>query len=363
MKKIFTRLIVLFFTLGLMFACTKEVDISPYLRVVAVADFDAVIQVPNNLTVKFTSKSKNAKSIIWDFGDQSAVSNDAEVTHTYAQPGTYKVTLSIKSSTGYESTKGMDVTVTPVDIIPSINFSYAEDLANPLKIKFTNQSQNGISFSWNFGDQSAVSTIASPEHTFAANGRYEVTLTAKSSTGNENSRTISIRVPKLTVPEIITIANPGFELDPKDSYVITGWNPVKVSYPGSPGWGGFFISEKPHTGTRALEFWTPANPANTHDLAYVGSVTQTISGLEDGKYTFKIWINGQGMQNMFLSANGGEADVKKAVNETAGFTQLSLDFNVVGGVAKIGVLMDRPQDLLVAPRAFLADDAELWINP
>lgn len=367
MKRLFTGIGICLMITGVIVSCKKEIDTSPYLRVVAVSDFTAVIQAPNNLTVKLANKSKNAKELTWDFGDKSPVSNETDPTHTYAAPGPYTITLTIKSATGNESVKSMQVTTKPVDIIPEINFAYAEDAGNPLKLHFTNQSKNGVTFSWDFGDGTPVSTEESPAHTFAVAGRYNITLTAKSTTDNENSRMINIRVPKLTAPEMITIANPSFELDPKDSYVVTGWDPVKVSYPGSPGWGGFFIAERPKTGTRGLLFWTPStDPGNGHkyELAYVGSVTQTITGLEDGKYTFKVWINSQDMEGMFLIANGGSADVKKAVGNNNGYTQLSVDFNVVGGKAKIGFLMDRPNDIgdNWSPN-FEADDAELWINP
>ena len=367
MKNIFTRIAACLLIAGIITACKKEIDTDQYMRVVAVSDFTATIQAPNNLTVKLSNKSKNAKRLSWDFGDNSPVSTETAPIHTYAEPGKYTITLTIESSTGNESVKTLEVTVTPVDIIPEINFLYAEDPTNPLKMIFTNQSKNGITFSWNFGDDSPASTEESPEHIFAVAGKYNVTLTAKSTTGNENSRTINIRVPKLTVPEMVPIANPSFELDPKDSYVITGWDPVKESYPGSPGWGGFFIAEQPKTGTRGLLFWTPSADAgngHTFELAYVGSVTQTITGLEDGKYTFKVWINSNDMEGMSLIANGGGADVKKAVGNNNGYTQLSVDFNVVGGKAKIGFLMDRPNDTgdNWSPN-FEADDAELWINP
>ncbi|MGN6510830.1 MAG: hypothetical protein ACTHLD_15300, partial [Chitinophaga sp.] len=74
MKKIFTAIFLFWLTAGILESCTRGIDVSPYTRVVAVADFTATIQAPNNLTVKLANKSKNAKSIAWDFGDGSAVS-------------------------------------------------------------------------------------------------------------------------------------------------------------------------------------------------------------------------------------------------------------------------------------------------
>ncbi|GGC12533.1 hypothetical protein GCM10011386_00210 [Parapedobacter defluvii] len=342
-------------------------DYSEYMRVVAVADFTTTVQAPNNLTVKITNNSKNAKTIQWDFGDGSPASSETEPTHTYSEPGVYTIALNIQSATGFESTKSLDVTVTPVDVIPVVNFAYEQEGSDPLKIKFTNQSQDGITFLWNFGDESATSTDESPTHVFPVTGKYAVTLTATSTTGNDNARIIHIRVPKLTEPEKLDIVNPSFELDPKDSYVITGWDPVVNNYPGSPGWGGFFIAEIPKTGTRCLLFWTPSvdsGNGHTHELAYQGSVTQTIGGLEDGKYSFRAWVYSKDMEGMSLLANGGGEDIIKEVGTNDGYTQLSLDFEVVGGVAKIGFLMNRPEDIgdNWSP-VFQVDDAELWILP
>ena len=125
MKNIFTRIAACLLIAGIITACKKEIDTDQYMRVVAVSDFTATIQAPNNLTVKLSNKSKNAKRLSWDFGDNSPVSTETAPTHTYAEPGKYTITLTIESSTGNESVKTLAVTVTPVDIIPEINFLYA----------------------------------------------------------------------------------------------------------------------------------------------------------------------------------------------------------------------------------------------
>lgn len=52
----------------------------------------------------------------------------------------------------------------------------------PNTVNFTNQSINGINFSWDFGDGSPISTTVSPSHTYAANGNYDVKLIADGGT-------------------------------------------------------------------------------------------------------------------------------------------------------------------------------------
>ena len=51
----------------------------------------------------------------------------------------------------------------------------------PLTVVFTNNSNNGLTYSWNFGDGSPTVTTFAPTHTFTAGGTYTVTLSAANS--------------------------------------------------------------------------------------------------------------------------------------------------------------------------------------
>jgi PKD repeat protein len=55
----------------------------------------------------------------------------------------------------------------------------------PVCINFSDQSANPVSWSWNFGDASAISTVQNPSHCYATAGVYTITLTVTfaSSTG------------------------------------------------------------------------------------------------------------------------------------------------------------------------------------
>ena len=50
-------------------------------------------------------------------------------------------------------------------------------------VDFSNNSTNGTAFSWDFGDGSAPSTQAAPQHQYSALGIYAVTLTVTAPTG------------------------------------------------------------------------------------------------------------------------------------------------------------------------------------
>ncbi|MDR0543232.1 MAG: PKD domain-containing protein [Dysgonamonadaceae bacterium] len=63
-----------------------------------------------------------------------------------------------------------------------------------LPLTFTNTSLNGVSCSWDFGDNTAISTEASPSHTYTAPGIYTVTLTTTGSSSATDTKTVEIKV-------------------------------------------------------------------------------------------------------------------------------------------------------------------------
>jgi glucose/arabinose dehydrogenase len=67
---------------------------------------------------------------------------------------------------------------------------------------------NPITYQWNFGDGSAISTLANPSHTFSATGSkgFTVTLTVKDNLGLTDSKTLTISVNN-TAPSV-KITNP-----------------------------------------------------------------------------------------------------------------------------------------------------------
>ncbi|MEZ4932071.1 MAG: PKD domain-containing protein [Saprospiraceae bacterium] len=59
-------------------------------------------------------------------------------------------------------------------------------MANLLTVEFCSSSSGATSYSWDFGDNT-TSADADPSHTYAADGTYEVTLTATNACGSETS--------------------------------------------------------------------------------------------------------------------------------------------------------------------------------
>ncbi|MGZ5242791.1 MAG: PKD domain-containing protein [Bacteroidia bacterium] len=141
------------------------------------------------LTVNFTNKSLNAKNYIWDFGDGST-STDKDPQHIYTVPGKYLVKLVATSSKGdceqeYSVKDAVVVFEQPVAAFQTKNRGGCP----PYKAAFQNTSTNGNTWLWNFGD-GTTSTDENPEHIFATEGKFTVTLTAISSNGCVTTTTI-----------------------------------------------------------------------------------------------------------------------------------------------------------------------------
>jgi gliding motility-associated-like protein len=135
----------------------------------------------------FASTPANATSYFWDFGD-GTTSAAPYPAHIYTASGTYSVTLTVvnQGCTG-KITQNVNVITAP-----AAAFSATEVCQN-LATVFTNNSVNGNTYSWTFGDAS-TSTLQSPTHTYAAAGTYTVSLVAISAGGCTNKVSLPVKV-------------------------------------------------------------------------------------------------------------------------------------------------------------------------
>jgi PKD repeat protein len=75
-----------------------------------IATFQFEVSDDNGLEVTFTNFSKHATSYEWDFGDEIGTSTEENVTYTYADGGTYSVSLTATNKSG-SAVHTKDVTV------------------------------------------------------------------------------------------------------------------------------------------------------------------------------------------------------------------------------------------------------------
>ncbi len=140
-----------------------------------------------NTEAVFTNKTQSDAEIVsylWGFGDGGS-STLANPKHTYIGEGSFKVGLHVVDKNGCDSvmTKESAILVTK-PLVVSFDASETESCAAPLTSKFTSSISNGsaVEYAWDFGDASSTDE-ENPTHTFANDGSYTVSLTAKTNSG------------------------------------------------------------------------------------------------------------------------------------------------------------------------------------
>lgn len=150
------------------------------------------------LTSTFTPQiTGNVQSVLWSFGDNAISSQNASVSHTYQNSGCYDVALRVVSDQGCVSLTNYSSFVCVLsNPVAQFDFSNDELTSSNTTTHMINNSQNGSTYLWSFGDGSATSNLYEPSHTFPVNqaGNYTVTLVAYSPGGctDTTKRTIIV---------------------------------------------------------------------------------------------------------------------------------------------------------------------------
>jgi RHS repeat-associated protein len=145
----------------------------------------------------------------WDFGDGSA-SSDRDPVHTFAQPGTYDVSLTVTDGAGQTSRRTTSYHVLGA---PTIDFTYSPAVGNEaFSVAFTDKSTSNYSAltssNWSWGDGTADAIYAaSASHTWLDNATYNVTHTVT----NGRGITASLRKP-VTILNVAPTANAGADV-------------------------------------------------------------------------------------------------------------------------------------------------------
>ncbi|PWS27816.1 hypothetical protein DHW03_09575 [Pedobacter yonginense] len=156
--------------------------------------------------VKFKNTSTNAIGYLWDFGD-GTTSAEFEPQHTYNGSGkNYTVTLTSTNSLGCKNSVTVQNyinIVAPPQAFFSINPGNETSIPN-YTFNFKDTSLGAVSWEWNFGDGS-VSTLQNPNHTYAEEGVYNVTLKIISKEGCTANTFQSVRI--IGVPGYLNLPN------------------------------------------------------------------------------------------------------------------------------------------------------------
>lgn len=152
-----------------------------------VADYQFTVQ--NNCTglVSFSNESTNGDQYFWAFGD-GLFSAAVNPSHTYERPGIYNVMLVTTNSGGSDTTYK---SVAMNDIL-YVDFEFPVTVQAGQVTQFIDSSMYPVSWNWFFGDGNNSNT-PNPQHTYANQGTFIVTLLAENSagcTGSENKQIV-----------------------------------------------------------------------------------------------------------------------------------------------------------------------------
>lgn len=134
----------------------------------------------------------------WEFGDGDTSGDNkfsgARVDHVFQRPGTYTITLTVRTISGKNYSGKQTLTVRA----PLLDACFMPSRKNgkaPLGVKFDASCSTGefSTWAWDFGD-GAQSDVQSPTHVFLKAGEFNVTVTATTKDGLKSTKSTTISV-------------------------------------------------------------------------------------------------------------------------------------------------------------------------
>lgn len=170
---------------------------------IVIGGFNTSFTVPPSICVNeivpFVNMSTPAPvSSSWSFGD-GGTATGLNATYVYATPGTYTIWLYNTYSTCIDS---VSQTIT-VNGRPTANFTapVTSRCEPSLAVNFQDLSAGAVSWQWDFGDGSPVSTLQNPSHIYTNYGVYDVSLIVSNASGCTDTilRSAYIRVQRAII--------------------------------------------------------------------------------------------------------------------------------------------------------------------
>ncbi|CAN5413857.1 hypothetical protein BH11BAC3_BH11BAC3_33040 [soil metagenome] len=129
----------------------------------------------------------------WDFGDNNFASTQ-NTTHIYSDTGTYLVKLVVTDINGCKDSISTNVLIFNG---LSFDFSYKQDICNPLSVQFFNIGSVTNNAYWSFGDGHISTGNVSPTNIYSNAGNYVVKFSVQSGSCTDTiSKTININLLK-----------------------------------------------------------------------------------------------------------------------------------------------------------------------
>jgi len=160
------------------------------IQVITVKDFNTAFSFTTNFVtsstcppviVRINNLSVGYIKLLWDFGDGASSSDQYYPSHTYYEPGTYRITLYTYGYNGLTGTYIDSVTISKPSA--QINASALQGCTSQ-QVTLKANAINAVSYSWDFGDgtiKNGSDTFST--HTFLTPGVYQPKLIVKDQKG------------------------------------------------------------------------------------------------------------------------------------------------------------------------------------
>jgi large repetitive protein len=170
-------------------------------------------QIKEGQAVSFSATAadvgaKDTLTYSWNFGDNTNSVIGQNAAHTFADNGTYNVILTVTDKDGAVTTQTTAVTVD--NVAPTItNLTLPQNVVSGTTAQFAATAtdvgvKDTLTYSWNFGDNTAATSGQNSAHTFTAAGTYNIVLTVTDNNGAISTQTQSLTV---TAPPTTTTSS------------------------------------------------------------------------------------------------------------------------------------------------------------
>lgn len=258
--------------------------------------------------LNYTSTQEAGLEYFWMLGDGSIYDTHDVINHHFPVGGTYNVVLVVTDpNTGLVGFAQSEVLVMGGDDISNVGFVHSGAPGTVLFEAFDAISGADLypfEYSWNFGDGSVIEYGQSISHNFAADGIYNVCLTATNSAGVSKMvcQNVVINSDPMTAPCVAVIT---YTVIPAD-YIVKFWSTESTGNPADYE----FVWDFGDGNTSILQ-----NPVHTYgapDYYLVSlTITNTITGCS---HTTVALVNAgagsNGIQGHFTSVQNGNGGLK-----------------------------------------------------
>jgi MYXO-CTERM domain-containing protein len=189
-------------------------NVNPSIDTLVTTDGDEGQSLP--LTATASDPGADTLTYGWDFGD-ATTGTGASLNHTWADDGTFTVTLTVTDDDGGSVTQTDTVVINNVaPTITSLTGPVTGDEGDTLAYDApaTDPGADVLTWAWDFGDASPMGAGGPGiSHLFADNGVYTITVTVADDDGGSDSATLTVTISNLDPVIDTLVAGDGNEGD------------------------------------------------------------------------------------------------------------------------------------------------------